>query len=124
MAETVMKAGPDLDALVAEKIFGCVARVRAGRAVCECENLGGYRTADHARVEYGGLLRYSREIDAAWNVVEKLDKYWTLDRISSGDRSYTFSIYGTGKDCQATAETAPLCICLAALKAVGYEEKP
>jgi hypothetical protein len=74
------------------------------------------------------LPKYSTDIKDAWQVVEKLrDRYVYIDLTNNDDlyccelmeqdwenESRYFTYY-------ADAETAPLAICLAALKAVGVE---
>lgn len=112
-----MNAGRELDALIAEKVMGL-----------QVDALG-YVVTQRGKVE-GELPFYSTDIAAAWEVVERTglqieiqspgapcngDEYendsdnWRVEcRLKSSDRS-SF----------AEATTAPLAICLAALKAVG-----
>lgn len=75
---------------------------------------------------------YSTDIAAAWEVVEKVkrhewddlfmrwdegDKAWWVGRVGCGDNG------GDEFNHEVDAPTLPLAICLAALKAVGYEPK-
>jgi hypothetical protein len=99
-----------LDALVAEKVMGWRWE--------DCfRAYTGVLTVRHE--EYGGPPFYSTDIAAAWDVVEKMrerraDFYirfvstWTVefDSVAGDYNGYT------------DGDTAPLAICLAALKAV------
>lgn len=125
-----MKAGRELDALVAEKVMGW----------CWIENDVGQESLQPPIEEYAYLSRnhpvfwaddkgyteimpkYSTNIADAWQVVEKLrETHWiqvevgTLNICDIGE-------YGKGcSTIQEVADTIPLAICLAALKAVGVE---
>jgi hypothetical protein len=94
-----MKPGCELDALVAEKVMGW----------CTDTDRGGF------------LLDFSTSIADAWVVVEKLASTYLFCLENSG--SFWVADFGRSADrrAQCTAETAPHAICLAALKAVGYE---
>ena len=146
------KARRELDALVAEKVFGHTTRV--------VEYLQSYSWKDADRREYAkddpdrvnlGMAlvevmereqimyehydergfhvrlncvpHYSTEIAAAWEVVEKDDGWgydWKVKRwvASSKPWSCTAERTADGQTFYAEAMTAPLAICLAALKAV------
>lgn len=116
-----MKAGRELDALVAEKVFGM-------------HRHPGCDLDDHLRAEcygtgteegYGPVVDYSTDSAAAWQVVEKLtelhvvsvscmlNKRWRCEVVQAHSQRQT--------PVNAIADTAPLAICLAALKAVGVE---
>ncbi len=90
-----MKAGRELDALIAEKVMGWDSRCIP--------------------------KPYSRDIGYAWQVVEKVlsdvkghvDLSIEPDGVNCIISGYTF-------DAGETADTAPLAICQAALKAVGH----
>jgi len=64
----------------------------------------------------------SSDIKAAWEVVEELDDWEPLIKIQfneDGVKSYKASMYDENLiRCIASADTAPLAICLAALEAV------
>lgn len=105
-----MKAGRELDALIAEKVMGW-------RFV----NIGGpafiwVPPYAHPQVNALGLAppKFSEDIGAAWKVVEKIRK---------PGQSWNFQIFSDGT-CEAEfyepvrAETMPHAICLAALKAL------
>jgi len=95
-----MPAGPEMDALVAEKVMGYTS--------CAF-----------------GVPRYSESLEAAWEVVEKMKPVWREFRLSFGpylagkeglkdgwelEPALGSPVYGYG-------ETAPLAICRAAIKA-------
>lgn len=76
---TELKAGRELDALVAEKVFGHIRdRLCAGRmtdaangSCWSCDSCGWYD--DHGPAQHGHVPRhYSTLIDAAWLVVEEM----------------------------------------------------
>ena len=120
-----MKAGFKLDALVAEKVLGLGVDWRC------CED-GHWTTLPPA---------YSTDIVAAWPIAEKLGialiplhkgptvadgVCWeavgrcTIGHYYAGDGCCVSEVSLSPKnDVIATAETAPLAICLAALKTVG-----
>ncbi len=101
-----MKPGKELDRLVAEKVMDY------------------YKNFDNIL----SPPKYSTDIAAAWEVVEKLaeDTHggFALNQLRfphrQGIRGYLTSFYGE-THVEATADTAPHAICLAALKAVGVE---
>lgn len=125
-----MKPGIELDILVAEKVMGI-------EDVCKCkdefrpvtlgydENMKFF--SGHEKCHKLIAKRYSTDIAAAWEVVEKLDKLGFKDvNIWKDDFGYICqiqkitSVYKKFFD-SALAKTAPHSICLAALKAVGVE---
>lgn len=66
------------------------------------------------------LPHYSTDIAAAWKVVEKFS-FDLKDWNGCGEedyRGYTCKLYDGRTQVEETADTAPLAICLAALKAV------
>ena len=139
-----MVAGPELDVIIAKTIFSCDARLtRMGwnddggpiLGLCYCEN------APHSYTEcnHPGLLeRYSTDIAAAWPVVEKLKDdgleihtEYSYDFVARSD----YAVCEIWKDfksidppreweeiADADANTMPLAICRAALKAVQSQE--
>lgn len=127
-----------LDALVAEKIMGCKIRsienakdqrefeyLRSnGNYLCGC-GLGEHNDTDDEG-GYQWLKNYSEEIAAAWEVINKVDGQWTLDGqeqvgwvVSLVEASMREDRYES--PFKASAETAPLAICFAALKAKGVD---
>lgn len=121
----VLEAGRKLDAIVAERVLG----VRVGFEV-------GVSLFSYTANGFEGVAPYSTDIEAAWQVVDELDKrdyYFAMSRdwvmvggVPTGERGYhaRFHPYmevAYGEDENATsawAETAPLAICRAALRAV------
>lgn len=125
-----MQAGRELDALVAEKVMGWKW----------CENDIGKESLQPPSEEYAFLSpnhpvfwadekgytkimpHYSTNIADAWKVVEKMrENFWV--QVDVGDIILcSMGEYGfVCSTIQAEAETAPLAICLAALKAMGVE---
>lgn len=105
-----MKAGPELDALIATKVMGA--------------SFQEIKDADYFVNESGGigfdLPSYSTDIASAWLVVEKLrlsvlkcNHGWRAGDLSYGGHESSEFIF------DAIAETAPHAICLAALKSVA-----
>jgi hypothetical protein len=87
-----MPAGREMDALIAERVF---------------------KTTEDDDWGSDGLLSFSTDIAAAWQVVEKLKpNYPLLDMYCIGDWASSF---GDGEWGYGYAETAPLAICRAAL---------
>lgn len=122
-----MNAGPELDALIATKVMGWT------RGISDVCNVLGWRTPDSIWVhDADGVPHYSTDIAAAWEVVEQLKAH--KDYVSFGltddsnSSTATFANFegvwfagfglGVGGECVGAA-TAPLAICLAALKAIG-----
>jgi hypothetical protein len=103
-----LTAGRELDALVVEKVMGWdMAKPLGSEPPME-------------------LPRYSGDIAAAWLVAEKmLGLGWgQVDLSRDWDSGKWTAGFGTwqegGKRVERTGNTAPLAICLAALKAVGH----
>ena len=119
-----MKAGRELDALVAEKVMGI--------ELCHHELDKKYLVCKHCHVSYGfwkpkwGRIEppryYSTNIAAAWKVVKSFTgkAYVGMARGKySGDWK---AVIGDGyKTYEIEAETVSLAICLAALKAKGID---
>lgn len=120
--------GPELNALVAEKVMGLKVKwldptgfnLPENYGPCLPEDLHGPGVAE-GEPKY--VLPYSTSIAAAWGVVEK----FTLGGIAVhccrreewGDARWecVIAIPAQGRDVVASADTAPHAICLAALKA-------
>lgn len=123
---TDLKAGPELDALVAERVMGTVP----------CDDWRGFHAArgEWIRNEpHEGHKCYPREccpaysmlISAAWQVVEKMrsnDWWYAISHDRDGVEVEFWKSpkrnYQPGPGTYENADTAPLAICLAALKAV------
>lgn len=116
-----MQAGREMDALVAEKVMGWTTRFAK---LCDYEPL---RVWSNGAVTYydDDLPRFSTYIAAAWMVVEKFKADGAMFSLDFGNGKNGFSCYirmnekdksGHSNEAFATADTAPLAICRAALK--------
>lgn len=114
-----MRAGRDLDALVAEKVMGT--------------DVGDiFYDATHQEI-MPSVPSYSTDMAAAWQVVEHLlakGRPLALQAPGSYDMNEEYHQFtrwmagfsgGVGFTEEVEADTAPLAICLAALKAVGVK---
>ncbi len=118
-----MKASRELDALIAEKVFGYgddwIPKYVRALKIQQEQGSDKLISADFTVAMYDLMLpRYSTHIADAWLVVEKLEGQILIDRMLIG--GWLVEIIGLGREpayC-ADAATAPLAICLAALKAV------
>lgn len=120
-----MEAGRELDALVAEKIFGWI---RLPLTLSNGE--GSYRVVppNHVAEPADPVPRFSTDAGAAWSVGEKLaERKITIvrgERVTDDRRSiYEADAYGEGLKHigHAEAESQALATCIAALRAVGHE---
>ena len=131
-----MKAGRELDALVAEKVMGielCHHELHETRPTCKyCHLNKGFWQPKWGRIE--PPRHYSTDIAAAWEIVERLCN-WDVDdnmlvlkgqgpdlekkKWPNGEAAewWEAEIGGTWGKVVSKAETAPHAICLAALKA-------
>lgn len=110
-AEMKMQAGAELDAIIAEKVMGW------RWAVNECQ----YPDLNDGRVETDighKTFKPSRDIRAAWEVVDHFIRLHYNVQVASYIRGWTCRIIGIGHEGLADAGTAPLAICLAALQVV------
>lgn len=121
-----MPAGPELDRMVAERVMGWRPYTAAGTFLDE---LGGIHNT-HPSAHGGLAFHPSEKIAHAWEVVEQMiAKRVHLDIISiddgwmagDGGKGYADEDGCVSLDLRnhAKAETAPLAICRAALKAVA-----
>ena len=118
MQEAEMEAGRELDALVAEKVMK--------NKHSNPETFGRCPTCGYDAF-YPDLPRYSTDIAAAWEVVEKM-----ADTPGPNGDHWGFMLDYNGVDCVAAfghwedweakgaADTAPHAICLAALAALKH----
>lgn len=112
-----LKAGRELDALIAYKVMGFdidAAAVGDAREYCWDHNTIG----ECFRIPY-----YSTEIASAWQVFCKLGPAWQICQTDPGGweeefRWWCFLPNEYGEGSATMAPTAPLAICLAALKAM------
>ena len=129
-----LKAGRELDLLMAEKVLGLIAcdkwtLINLGSAEgpafkknCEHENCYPASEQDSALGQMGGCPQLSTSIEAAWKVVEHMRRKgfeFALD--SKGGDPYWAEFatmdYSVGR--QATGDCPALAICLAALQVFG-----
>lgn len=107
-----MEAGLELDALIAEKVFGLVLRnTFTGE---EKPMTAAQVLAEHSIKT--SIPKFSTDIRAAWKVLEELKKkHWNVTlNCHHGEWAIWFD---HGSEASAiTAESAPLVICLAALE--------
>lgn len=106
-----MTAGRELDALVAEQVMGMVLPDTLWLRPSEIS------TEEAALII---LPAYSTSIAAAWPILEKAD-WWRLCG-SLADGPFFCTIALGHKEGEENADTAPLAICLAALRAVGVQD--
>ena len=99
-----MKAGSELDALIAEKVMG-YRRAKSG---------GNGIWIDKHGFEPNHNSYYSTDIRAAWEVVEKIGSISIAGPISNGD---FICCLAPGK--AVARKTVPHAICIAALAAVN-----
>lgn len=132
------EAGRELDALVAERVFGLRVEIlpapehghQHGKNVPmepqSCDPPPGMLGAWAAM--YWVIPRYSTDISAAWEVLERMRERgeWVLNVMADGyeidnHNAEAIPLKGWTWDDEWIAEradTAPLCICRAALKAI------
>lgn len=116
-----MEAGPQLDRLVAIKVMGCTPRTEPTQdyGTHEC---CGCKGALHS--EPSGWSdcwkSYSTDIGHAWEVVEEMLRKPGIifEMISGTPDGMAVSFTCAGIPSNSVTPTAPLAICLAALKAV------
>ena len=125
-----MEAGREMDALVAEKVMGLEYRemeISIGGGIMNAspkvvrEWLWVSKDGDPGYVLDGVLKEYSVSISDAWEVVEKFDRFDVRKYV--GGYGCQVALHGKTHliiaESHATAPTAPLAICRAALRAVG-----
>ena len=112
----------EVDALVAKEVFGCQVEYWEddGTPYCGCKD------KEHKWYDPRGcacrLKYYSTEIEAAWEVVEKLRCEEMELRITYINQwACSFSHGRVSPVYSVEADTGPMAICLAALKAVGHD---
>lgn len=125
-----MKPGRELDALVAEHVMGWKRAVQPHPELPEITLYDLYNS-------HVPMPHYSTDIAAAWLVVEKLTSDGiplvlgnTTNREKDSQAKFAVTIFENWighvipediRHVSAQAETAPHAICLAALKAIGFE---
>jgi len=126
-----MEAGIKLDALIAKHVMGLdvIIAKPSGGVICSgvwnritpCDD--GSLMCEHPT--YDGYMhvgfgsnRYSADIKAAWEVVEKMDLFIAYSLQKFGGK---YVVLDEDRIIVAGSDTAPHAICLAALKAKGVE---
>lgn len=123
-----LEAGPELDALVAEKVMGWIGRENelwTDRATGKVQKWGtdNCTTINDATTSF--YFRPSTDIAAAWEIIEKkCIPYVKVDArgLHRGGQHFRWVCQiwnGSSAEILGLAQTAPLAICRAALKAVG-----
>lgn len=143
---TDLHAGPELDRLIAEKVIGSDMTIlpehqwrREGSGARiqdfefndihhgpKCDRCGYFYCVhcddfnnSHCALD---IPIYSTNITMAWKVVERLDAFTSaiqLERVDPHRWRVTLNVPRLDSLIAADAETAPLAICRAALKAIG-----
>lgn len=122
-----LKPGRDLDAMVAQHVMGWIDVKMQPIA-----NAFGQKVMDEycGQPSIGATLpvlvpRYSTMIQEAWPVIEKLRREHPFVGLISGKgpqgaQPWICKVNKEGAFFEERAETAPMAICLAALKSVGF----
>jgi hypothetical protein len=120
-----MKAGKELDALVAEKVFGWK---RLPMTLANGQPSYRLVSPGHSAEPADPVPNYSTNPAAAWSVVEKMwDFGFNMVRGKKANEgagfTYDAAVYDKNQKClaQAVVDTEPLATCLAALNAVAAE---
>jgi hypothetical protein len=109
-----VKAGRELDALVAEKVMGWKPVQIHSATDCYDDEHGISKCLE--------FHQFSTDIACAWQVVEKLEVNFLFDIDNWNDQwKCTVLERGNNRSWTAREKTFPLAICLAALKAYGVE---
>lgn len=123
-----MIAGRELDVLVAEKVFKWhniqSLAMLMDDGLMGWDMCGNYPDSPPYEASHR-IPRYSTSIAAAWEVMEKLAKDGLVLSLERGDKwrsAFRKNLPSYFEQMEyVVADTAPLAICLAALKAVSYE---
>ena len=132
-----MKAGRELDALIAEKVMGTPKYWSVWFA---CSHYGNFNGLDQAQayaekiqgdfkahvLPYSDEPNYSTSIEAAWEVVRKMGMVLIENSGEAFGQADEWNVQFVGHDKEGephwvseSAETVEIAICLAALKAKG-----
>ncbi|OWT52649.1 BC1872 family protein [Bacillus sp. K2I17] len=108
-----------IDGLVAEKVMGWIKPP-------ETSILKAMWVETPIGAVHPQLPKFSTNIQDAWLIIEKFD-FYTIERVTGyGDGFYRVNVSvsqtdGTYSDIEVQAQTVPMAICIAALKAAGEE---
>jgi len=109
-------SGRELDAKIAERLMGFTDVIPIPTGVYEGSEHGGVWTE---------IPRYSTDIAEAWKVVEKVKDLWPDIEWIHKENIWRVTMMVSGPDfIEEEAGTAPLAICLAALKATEDSQSP
>lgn len=112
-----MEAGREMDAMVAERVMGLEVNVAFPTL---------YDTKMNTIHRYAEIPHYSTDNNAAWEVVEKLRGRGIAVTVSTlgtmNHQACAYTIWHEVSSATTWAESAPLAICKAALKAVQEQE--
>ena len=124
-----MKAGRELDALIAEKVFGSKKPThKHDRVHLEPMNDDTFCWECFCIYAHGDVCewvprKYSAQIADAWLVVEKMEEMEGTVSIfyyyAPSEKTSYWGVKLGYREIYASANTAPLAICLAALKAIA-----
>lgn len=114
----------EIDRLIAEKVMGWEVKEIPSKKFLDAYVL--YKRPNQSNIN-DHQWNPSTYIQDAWQIVEKFD-FASVDRITGYGEFYNVTLSvaeedGTYSEVEAKADTAPMAICLAALKAVGIEVK-
>ncbi len=112
----------EIDALIAEHVMGFIA-IKDPLWVQVYDAVDGWVEATPDGERRRSMPLYSTDIAAAWEVVEKLQPLFFRVEQRGTKQEYWFSDIwvGPGQKGHWEADTAPMAICLAALKAKNVE---
>ena len=123
-----MKAGRELDALIAEKVMGLTRHDESYVAEGVGKVLRFVWRDGCGTCVYSGdmfLPHYSTNIADAWEVVpvldQRLDQFWSVVRAGEKFEFYSNPYELGDYTAYVEADTLPLLLCLAALKVVSQE---
>ena len=117
-----IKPGPEMNAIIAEKIFKLRLSKEPGYILKSMPSTCPDKMAGCLVLHYETVLTradpYSTNIGNAWQVVEKVQLFENSALWQVGEG---WTIQPWGNKWKVDAETAPMAICLAALKVVENE---
>lgn len=120
-----MKPGKDLDIIIAEQVLGWEKRP-ADAYYNDTTDAGWRNPDDHVFYHKGNLPEFSNEIEAAWEIIKKLEKHpdfvhWQIRQDEgsiNGNKKYCANICISIHSSYSWSETVPHAICLSALEAL------
>lgn len=117
-----MKAGRELDALVAEKVMG--HKITMWNELFKvAKRKNDIPVIMLGETQYKPIPSYSTNIADVWQVVEELSAYYGVEVYQDKGVPCECNVYHLGsRKGMAIADTVPLAICLAALEAVEGSE--